>query len=537
MIPTIGIDLGTTFCCVSYIGSNGQPVVIPDLEGMQTTPSVVYFTGTQASFGRKAAARRHDVANPVYQFFKRDMGVPPAELGSKYKVGGYDYRAAGLQALLLRYLRVGAATHFAKIGLLDASQIATAELEAVITVPAYFREGQRRDTRVAGLAAGLRVAGIINEPTAAALTFGANLEREQMILVFDLGGGTFDVTIMRTGPGRAEVIASNGAFELGGRDWDELIENYAKQAYQQRTGHRVPDELLWQVQDQAVQAKIALSDAPQTTMRLETGTEVLELPLSREARTGFSFGKSAAEPEFVFESRSQDLLTKCRATLQQVLQEAGEKLHAERAKETGDLSAAPQKISLTWHDIDEIVLAGGASRMPMVAKMLAHEAGRPLTLVRPGFSYDTAISIGAALYASKQAAVTDVVAHSIGIELLDDAGRPFVELLLKQNTPIPEAVFEDSFEADANATLKVYEGESDKVRDYARGPLGTLQLGNPAGPVQVRLAQDAGGLIQASVRYGGKTLQKTIEPFDSSLNLDELTARIQAVRLELPEVR
>lgn len=514
MIPTIGIDLGTTFCCVSYIGPDGQPVIIPDLEGQPTTPSVVYFTGQKASFGRKALARRHDIANPVYQFFKRDMGVAGDKLSGKYKVGGYDYQAAGLQALLLRYLKVGAATYFAKAGLLEASQVATAELEAVITVPAYFREGQRRETRVAALAAGLRVAGIINEPTAAALTFGANLEKEQTVLVFDLGGGTFDVTVMRTGPGRADVVASNGAFELGGKDWDELIEQYAKQAHRQRFGKAVPDELLWQVQEQALKAKIALSDAPQTQLRLESATEVLELTLNREASAPkFAFSKSAAtEPSFVFENRSQDLLTKCRATLQQVLTEAG----------------------MSWNDIDEIVLAGGSSRMPMIAKMLTQEAGRPLTLVRAGFSYDTAISIGAALYASRQAAVTDVVAHSIGIELLDDAGRPFVEPLLKKNTPIPEAVFEDSFDADANATLKVYEGEGTSVRDYPRGPLGELQLGNPAGPVRVKLAQDAGGLVLASVSYDGKTVQKNIEPYGSSLNLDELRARIQQVQLELP---
>jgi molecular chaperone DnaK len=512
MIPTIGIDLGTTFCCVSYIGADGQPVVIPDLEGGQTTPSIVYFTGTRASFGRKAATRRHDVANPVYQFFKRDMGVPPDKLSGKYKMAGFDYQAAGLQALLLRYLKLGAATYFAKIGLLEASQVATAELEAVITVPAYFQEGQRRETRLAGLAAGLRVVGIINEPTAAALTFGANLEKEQTILVFDLGGGTFDVTIMHTGPGRAEVKASNGAFELGGKDWDDLIEQYAKQAHRQHFGRPVPDELLWQVQEQALQAKIALTDAPQTKLRLELPPEVLELTLDREATARFAFGKSAAEPAFVFESRSHDLLTKCRATLQQVLQEAG----------------------LSWNDIDEIVLAGGASRMPMITKLLAQEAGRPLTLARPGFSYDTAISIGAALFGSRQAAVTDVVAHSIGIELLDDRGQAYVELLLKKNTPIPQAVFEDSFEADANATLKVYEGETSQVREYPRGPLGTLQLGNPAGMVQVRLAQDAGGLIEASVRYDGKTVQKTIEPAGSSLRLEELKPRIQAVQLELP---
>ena len=511
MLPTLGIDLGTTFCCVSYIGADGQPVVIPDLEGGRTTPSVVYFTGTRASFGRRAAARRHDIANPVYQFFKRDMGVPADKLGGKYQVGGYDYQAAGLQALLLRYLKVGAATYFAKIGLLAAAEVGTAELEAVITVPAYFREGQRRETRLAALAAGLRVAGIINEPTAAALTFGASLDREQTILVFDLGGGTFDVTVMRTGPGRADVVASNGAFELGGKDWDELIEQHVKQMYRQRFGRAVPDELLWQVQDEALKAKIALSDAPQVQLRLDTPAGVLELPLDREARPQFAFGKSAAaDPDFVFENRSQDLLTKCRIILQQVLDEA--KLH--------------------WNDIDEIVLAGGASRMPMIAKLLARESGRALTLARPGFDYDTAISIGAARYGSRHAAVTDVVAHSIGIELLDDAGRPFVEPLLQKNTPLPQAVFEDSFEADANATLKVYEGESTQVRDYPRGPLGQLQLGNPAGPVRVRLSQDAGGLIEASVSYEGKTVAKTIEPYGITLNLDQLKARVQAVEME-----
>ncbi len=512
-LPILGIDLGTTFCCVSYVGADGRAVVVRDLEGGETTPSVVFFNGSQASFGRRANARRHDLTNRVFRFFKRDMGVPAARLSGKYQVLGFDYQAAGLQALLLRYLRAGAVAHFVQAGLLAAEAAETAVIEAVITVPAYFQEGQRRETRQAGQAAGLRVAGIINEPTAAALTYGATLEKEQTILVFDLGGGTFDVTVMRTGPGRAEVRASNGAFELGGKDWDELIEQYIKQEYRQRLGRPVPDELVWQVQDAALQAKIALSDAPQAQVRLDGGAGVLELTLDRAAGAGFAFGKPAgAGPAFAFESRSQDLLTKCRTILQLVLTEAG----------------------LGWNDIDEIVLAGGASRMPMIGRMLAQESGRALTLARPGFSYDTAISIGAARYASQQTAVTDVVAHSIGIELLDDAGRPFVEALLTKNTPIPQAVFEDSFEADAHATLKVYEGEGTAVRDYPRGPLGVLQLGNPAGPVRVRLSQDAGGVVQASVSYDGQTVEKTIEPFGGSLNLSELSRRVQAVRLELP---
>lgn len=513
MIPILGIDLGTTFCCVSYIGSDGQPVVVPDLEGTTTTPSIVFFTGTQASFGRRAAARRNNATNTVYQFFKRDMGKPADKLGPKYKVGGFDYQAAGLQALLLRYLRAGAVSHFIKEGLLPVTEADTVAPEAIITVPAYFREGARRETRLAAEAAGLRVAGIINEPTAAALTFGTSLDREQRVLVFDLGGGTFDVTIMRTGYGTASVIASNGADELGGKDWDELIERYVKHEYRQRFGRGVPDELHWLVQDHALQAKIALSEYPQTRMRLEIAPDVLELELEREEADDFFVPMGAADvPAFAFEGRSRDLLTRCRAILQLVLAEA----------------------KMGWNDIDEIVLAGGSSRMPMIAKMLTQEAGRPLTLVRPGFSYDTAISIGAALYGSRQAVVTDVVAHSIGIELLNDVGQPFVELLLKKNTPIPEAEFEDTLDAYANATLKVYEGESKNVRDYPRGPLGELQLGNPEGPVRVRISQDSGGLIQASVSYNGQTLNKNIEPYGITLNPEELTRRVQAVKLDLP---
>ncbi len=275
----------------------------------------------------------------------------------------------------------------------------------------------------------------------------------------------------------------------------------------------MPDELLWQVQQQALDAKIALSSDPKAHLRLDVQPEPLELTLDREGAAGFAFGRSAAAaPTFAFENRAQDLLARCRTILQMVLEEAG----------------------LGWNDIEEIVLAGGSSRMPMIRKMLAKEAGRPLTLAREGFDYDTAISIGAALYATRQSIVTDVVAHSIGIELLNDSGRPYVEPLLKKNTPLPQAVFEDSFDADANATLKVYEGESERVADYPRGPLGTLQLGNPAGPVAVRLSQDAGGLIVASVTYEGKTQSKNIEPHGTTLNLDELTARVQRVTLELP---
>lgn len=513
MLPIFGIDLGTTFCCVSYIGANGKPVVVPDLEGGQTTPSVVAVAGDKASFGRRAGAKRY-AGVKVYQYFKRDIGKPATELGPKYRINGYDFQAAGLQALLLRYLRAGVVAHLIRECQMTAAEAEGASLEAVVTVPAYFREEQRRETRAAALAAGWNVAGIINEPTAAALTFGHGLDQEQTLLVFDLGGGTFDVTVMRTGKGHVKVLASTGAHELGGKEWDELIGQYLKEAFRQKFGRTVPDELVWQVQDAATQAKIALSDELQTTVRLPYNGEILEVKLDREEDADDFYLPTTADAGFVFEGRSADLLTKCRTVLGLVLKEAKQ----------------------GWNDIDEIVLAGGSSRMPMVARMLARVAGRPLAHARPGFSYDTAISIGAALYGSQEATVTDVVAHSIGVEFLNDADRPYVELLLKKNTPLPQAIFEEKYEALPDAILKVYEGEGTSMSDYPRGPMGELRVGNPTRcEVQVRLSLDAGGLIKASVGYdGGETRSAEIKSSGNNLDLVALTTRVQALALELP---
>lgn len=518
MIPPIGIDLGTTFCCVSYIGPDG-PVIIPDLEGNLTTPSTTYFTGARAGFGKKAAGRKHDVGAPVYEFFKRDMGAGDARAG-RYKIGGYDYQAAGLQAVLLRYLRAGAVRYFVTKGLLDPAAADTIQLPAIITVPAYFMDRPRLETRIAGFAAGLEVLDIVDEPVAAALTYGIGGGAPRLVLVFDLGGGTFDVTLIRIGGGQAQVITKNGAQELGGRDWDLVIEQYLHAEYEQEFDREIPDELGWQVQELALQAKLALSDAPHTTVRLAVGTNQLARVLYRDRESvppgvddadDFSFDLEVPQL-FVFEERCNQLLSQCRTLLAMLLEDAGK----------------------SWNELDDIVLAGGSSRMPMIRKMLATEAGRPLTLVRPNFDYDTAISTGAALYSRQFGAVTNVLGHTIGIKVQNEAGHSSLRHLLKKDTPVPQAIYENTFRAMRNAVLEVYEGESLLDDALLRG---SLPLENPEeGPVKVRLEIGPGGIIVANVSYDSTTLRRDILPDGISLDPAELTRRIRAVSLDLPVV-
>lgn len=521
MIPTIGIDLGTTFCCVSYLGTDGQPVVIPDLEGNQTTPSIVCFTGTQASFGRKAAGRKHVPGAPVSEFFKRDMGAGEARAGL-YKIGGYDYQAAGLQALLLRYLRAGAVQHFVTQGLLDPAEADSVRVPAVITVPAYFMDRPRLETRIAGFAANLDVIDIVDEPVAAALTFGIGGVAPRLVLIFDLGGGTFDVTLIRMGAGQAQVLSKNGAQALGGRDWDLVIEKFIHAEYERQFGQSVPDELDWEVQESALKAKIILSDQPQTVVSLKVGSNNLLLTLYRDRESvphglddqdDFSFDLDAEQPEvFVFEERCNQLLATCRTLLEMLLDDAGK----------------------SWSDIDDIVLAGGSSRMPMVRKLLTKVARRPLTLARPGFSYDTAISTGAALYSRQYGAVTNVLGHTVGIKVQNEAGHASLRHLLKKDTPVPQASSENTFRAVQNAVLEVYEGESLLDDALLRG---SLPLGNPEGPVKVRMEVGPGGIILATVSYGDTTLRKDILPEGINLDPTELARRISGVSLDLPVER
>lgn len=510
MIPHVGIDLGTTFSCMSYMDENGMAVVIKNSEGQDSTPSVIWFDGKLAYVGKKANDRKLQANSPIYEFVKRDIGK---DLAHRYLINGYNYGACGLSAIILKKLRMEAFNFFKKKGWLSQEDnIKTLMIPAVITVPAYFGDKQRYETRLAGIAAGFDVIAIINEPTAAALTYGINLNQHQKILVFDLGGGTFDVTILEIKDGDAKVIASDGADQLGGKDWDAVIEGYLFKEFESQTKQEVPDDMGWELQKLALEAKYALTDHEQTTVVLNASGESAEMKLFRErpvAKDDLSnmFSLDDLDDKFYFEERSLDKLTLCKAVLSNTLEKAG----------------------LTWNAIDEILLAGGASRMPMIPKMLEKLSNRTIKRNIPGFSPDTAIAQGAALYGKNRSRVVDVSSKSIGIEL-KTSGSAVIEHLIKKNSPLPISISQ-TFPAEANAVLKVYEGESKNPDECTLR--GRLELGNPSGEVTVSLSIDFNGVIHATVQANEMKAQLKIKSEAADIDSSELKARIDEIDVRL----
>ncbi len=510
MIPHVGIDLGTTFCCMSYIDDAAIPQVIKNSDGQNTTPSVIWFDGKTAYVGKKANDRKLQANSPIYEFVKRDIGK---NLSHRYLINGYDYGACGLSAVILKKLRIEAYHFFKKKGLLaQEDTLQSLTIPAVITVPAYFGDKQRYETRLAGIAACFDVIAIINEPTAAALTYGISLNHTKKVLVFDLGGGTFDVTILLIGNGEAKVIASDGADELGGKDWDSLIEKYLYAEFEEKTKQELPDDMGWEVQQSALQAKFELSEQEQTSVLLNAAGETAEITLYRE-RENSEDGldniilQDESTNDFYFEERSLDILQRCKAILSYTLEKAG----------------------LTWNDIDEIVLAGGSSRMPMIPKMLEQLSKKTIRRSIPGFDYDTAIAQGAALYGRNKSRVIDVSSKSIGIELKTNNGS-INEHLIKKNSPLPISISQ-TFPAEANAVLKVYEGESTNPDECKLR--GRLELGNPSGEVNVNLAIDFNGVIHASVEANGIKAQLKIKSEEGDIDAAELKDKIDGIDIRL----
>lgn len=343
MIPHVGIDLGTTFSCVSYINEEGLPVVIKSSDGEETTPSVVWFDGKMAYVGKKANARKLQANSPIFEFVKRLMGE---NSGSLFKIGGYDYRACGMSAIILKKIKADIFFHYKRKGILTpADTLDTVIISAVITVPAYFGDKQRDETKKAGIAAGFEVVAIVNEPTAAALTYGIDLNEQKKVLVFDLGGGTFDVTILQLGNGEAKVIASDGAKKLGGKDWDAILESYFYAEFERQTGSEIPDDMNWELQKMALESKFLLSELNSTSVYINAAGQSVEIIANRERDENDDLIFDTNDTDFYFEERSQQLLSLCKTILYNVL----------------------NKANLNWSDIDDIVLAGGASRMPSSA--------------------------------------------------------------------------------------------------------------------------------------------------------------------------
>ncbi len=509
MIPTVGIDLGTTFSCVSYIDENGLPVIIPNSDGQETTPSVVWCDGKIAYVGKKANDRKLQANAPVFEFFKRDIGE---EIPNRYIINQYDFKACGLSAILLKKLRMEAFNHFRRKGIIPQDEkFDTVVIPAVITVPAYFHDRHRDQTRLAGIAAGFDVVAIVNEPTAAAITYGVRLNEPQKILVFDLGGGTFDVTVLEVNNGEAVARVTKGANKLGGRDWDSIIERHFYTVFEENTGQEVPDDMGWEIQKLALEAKFHLSNEQEFSTTIYASGESIDVTLYRE-RTAGSDDLIIEVPEadqeyFYFEERAQDKLSLCKAILSAALLEAG----------------------LGWNDIDEVVLAGGASRMPMVPKMLEQVSGKAVRII-PGYDFDKAIAQGAALFSRNRNKVIDICSKSVGIEVFSN-GRDIVKHLIKNNSQLPVTVSE-KFRAEADAILKVYEGEGDENPEFCT-LRGKLHLRNPEGEVTVKLSVDINGMIRADVESNGTTSTLKIVSDEADIDIAELKAQVDKIEIRL----
>nr|HID12810.1 molecular chaperone DnaK [Anaerolineae bacterium] len=438
----IGIDLGTTNSVVAVM-EGGEPVVIPTAEGGRLCPSVVAFTKSGERLVGQTA-RRQAIVNPDNTVFsiKRLMGRryddPEVEKARKvlpYKIvrgpagdarvyipqTGREYTPQEISAMILRKLKQDAEAYLGE----EVTQ-------AVITVPAYFNDSQRQATKDAGQIAGLEVLRIINEPTASSLAYGLDKKKDETILVFDLGGGTFDVSILDVGEGVVEVRATSGDTFLGGDDWDRRIVDYIADEFKKEQGIdlREDRQALQRLKEAAERAKIELSTVLETEINLPfitadaSGPKHLQMKLTRAK----------------LEQLTEDLVERCRGPFEQALRDA----------------------KLTPADLDEVVLVGGATRMPMIQNLV-----RELTSGKEphkGVNPDEVVAIGAAIQAGvlagevKDVLLLDVTPLTLGVETLGGVMTPLIE----RNTTIPvrkSEIFTTAEDGQTVVTIHVLQGE------------------------------------------------------------------------------
>lgn len=457
----LGIDLGTTNSVVSYLQADGKVKVIPNPEGTMTTPSVVAFKPSGEEIVGNAA-KRQAVTNPdTVSSIKRKMGtLEKVHINCLNK----DFTPQEISAKVLAYMK-----RYAE------ENIGQKVEKAVITVPAYFNDAQRQATKDAGQIAGLDVVRIINEPTAAALAYGIDSGKSEKVLVFDLGGGTFDVSILDIGDGTFEVVSTAGDNHLGGDDWDNVIADWIKAQIKIQTGVELNDKMaLQRFKDAAEKAKIELSSSLETTISLPF------IGMSNNGPINFETTLTRAK----FQELTKHLLNRCEQPLKRALSDA----------------------KLTANDLNQILLIGGSIRMPAVQDLVKRLTGKtPNLSVNP----DEAVSIGAAIQGGvvsgdvKDVVLLDVTPLTLGIETLGGVMTP----LISRNTTIPTTksqIFSTAADNQPAVDISVYQGERPMARDNKL--LGHFQLtgikparrGEPR--IEVTFSIDVNGIVKVSAK-------------------------------------
>jgi len=523
MPKTVGIDLGTTNSVIAVM-EGGEPVVIPNSEGSRTTPSVVAFTKS----GERLVgtlARRQAAVNPentVYSI-KRFMGRKYTEVESERKIVPYEVKPGKddravvkipnankeftpeeISAMILQKLKTDA-----------ESYLGEKVTDAVITVPAYFNDSQRQATKNAGQIAGLNVLRIINEPTAASLAYGLEKKANETILVFDLGGGTFDVSVLDVGDGVFEVKSTNGDTHLGGDDYDRRIVDWMADEFKKSNGIdlKTDRQALQRLTEAAERAKIELSSRLETSINLpfitadQTGPKHLEMTLTRAK----------------FESLTSDLTERTR----------------------GPFLAALKDASLTPQQIDEVVLVGGATRTPIIQQLVKDLLGgkEPHKGVNP----DEVVAVGAAIQAGvlkgevKDILLLDVTPLSLGVETLGGV----MTKLIDRNTTIPTSrsqVFSTAADSQTSVEVHVLQGEREMARDNRT--LGRFHLdGIPPAPrgmpqIEVTFDLDANGILNVKAQDKGTGREQSVTiTASSTLSKDEVDRMVKEAEVHSSEDR